>query len=142
MIEKHIYQCEVCGKEFAFEDECLKHELEHTTAGLETSVVFADSCGNIITVPQEDWQTAIDHAYYVYIANQEAADKLEELFHEYNCNFPADDAQETVLYPALFAYEDNGMYWKSLQDVENEYNELLAVKDEMQDCLLNKNIGE
>lgn len=27
MIEKHIYQCEVCGKEFAFEDECREHEM-------------------------------------------------------------------------------------------------------------------
>lgn len=142
MIEKHIYQCEVCGKEFAFEDECLAHELKCKTAGLEKSIVFADSSGNIITSPQEDWETAIDHAYYIYIANQEAADKLKKLFYEYNYNFPTDDAQKTVLYPALFAYEDNGMYWKSLQDVENEYNELLAVKDEMQDCLLNKNIGE
>lgn len=28
MIEKQIYQCEVCGKEFTFEDECLEHELK------------------------------------------------------------------------------------------------------------------
>lgn len=28
MIEKHIYQCEVCGKEFAFEDECREHEMK------------------------------------------------------------------------------------------------------------------
>lgn len=142
MIEKHVYQCEVCGKEFAFEDECLDHELKCKTAGLEKSIIFADSSGNIITFPQEDWNTAIGHAYYIYIANQEAADKLEKLFYEYNYNFPANDVQEAVLYPALFVYEDNGMYWKSLQDVENEYNELLAVKDELQDCLLNKNIGE
>ena len=140
MIEKHIYQCEVCGKEFAFEDECLAHELKCKTAGLEHSVVMMDSNCNIL--PLDNWEKAIDRAYFVYIVNQETADKLEELFHEYNYSFPADDAQETVLYPALFSYEDSGMYWKSLQDVENEYNELLAVKDELQDCLLNKNIGE
>lgn len=140
MIEKHIYQCEVCGKEFAFEDECLAHELKCKTAGLEKSVVMMDSTRSII--PFDNWEEAIDKAYFIYIANQEAADKLKKLFYEYNYNFPTDDVQETVLYPALFAYEDNGMYWKSLQDVENEYNELLAVKDEMQDCLLNKNIGE
>ena len=28
MIEKHIYQCEVCGKEFNDEDDCRKHEME------------------------------------------------------------------------------------------------------------------
>ena len=83
-------------------------------------------------------EKAIDKAYFIYIANQEAADALEKLFDEYNFDFPACDAQEMVLYPASFAYKNNGMYWKSLQDIENEYNELLAIKDEMQDCLLNK----
>lgn len=140
MIEKHIYQCEVCGKEFAFEDECLEHELKCKTAGLENSVVMTDSRGNILSL--DDWGEAMDKAYFVYITNQEAADKLEKLFHEYNFSFPADDVQETVLYPALFAYQDNGMYWKSLQDIENEYNELLAVKDEMWDFLFNKNASE
>lgn len=140
MIEKHIYQCEVCGKEFAFEDECREHELKCKTAGLENSVAMMDSGRNIL--PLDNWEKAIDRAYFVYVANQEAADKLEDLFHEYNYNFPADDARETVLYPALFAYQDNGMYWKSLQDVENEYNELLAVKDELWDYLFNKNASE
>lgn len=134
MIEKHIYQCEVCGEEFAFEDECRKHEMEHKTAGLEKSVVMMNSGRN--TIPLEDWEAAIDRAYFVYITNQEAANQLKELFNEYGYIFPAEDAQETVSYPALFAYQENGMYWKSLQDVENEYNELLAVKDEMEDLLL------
>lgn len=134
MIEKHTYQCEVRGKEFAFEDECREHELKCKTAGLEKSVVMMNSLRNII--PLDNWEEAIDKAYFVYIANQEAADKLEKLFDEYNYNFPAYDAQEAVSYPTLFAYENSGMYWKSLQDVENEYNELLAVKDGMEDLLL------
>ena len=138
MIEKHTYQCEICGKEFNDEDECLEHELKCKTAGLENSVVMMDYERNILSF--DNWEKTLDKVYFVYITNQEAADKLEKLFHEYNYDFPADDAQETVLYPALFAYQDNGMYWKSLQDIENEYNELLAVKDEMQDCLLNKNM--
>lgn len=95
---------------------------------------------NILSL--DDWRKAIDRAYFIYIANQEAADKLEKLFNEYNYTFPAEDAQEAVLYPALFTHENDGAYWKTLQDVENEYNELLAVKDEMQDCLLNKNTSE
>ena len=140
MIEKHIYQCEVCGKEFAFENECREHEMKCKTVGLEKSVVMMDSLRNII--PLDNWEEAIDRAYFMYITNQEAADKLQNLFYEYNYSFPTEDAQEAVLYPALFAYEDNGMYWKSLQDVENEYNELLAVKDELWDYLFNKNTGE
>ena len=134
MIEKHIYQCEVCGKEFAFEDECREHEMKCKTAGLEKSVVMMNGSRKVL--PLDNWEIAIDRAYFIYIANQEAANQLEELFHEYGYSFPAEDAQETVSYPALFAYQDdNGVYWKSLQDVENEYNELLAVKDEMEDLV-------
>ena len=133
MTEIHTYRCDVCGKDFNFEDDCRKHEMEHTTAGLETSVVMMDSSRN--TLPLDDWERAIDRAYFIFIANQEAANQLKKLFDEYCYDFPAEDAQETVSYPALFVYQDNGVYWKCLQDVENEYNELLAVKDEMEDLL-------
>ncbi len=87
MIEIHTYKCEVCGKEFDDEDECLKHELKcKTTVGLEDSVVMMDSGRNIL--PLDNWKKAIDRVYFVYVANQEAADKLEDLFHEYNYSFP------------------------------------------------------
>lgn len=37
MTEIHTYRCDVCGKEFAFEDECRKHEMKCKTAGLTKS---------------------------------------------------------------------------------------------------------
>lgn len=134
MTEIHTYRCDICGKKFAFEDECREHEMKCKIAELEKSVVMMDSSREVL--PLDDWEIVINRAHFVFIANQEAANQLEELFHEYSYSFPAEDAQETVSYPALFAYQDNGMYWTSLQDVENEYNELLAVKDEMEDLLL------
>ena len=135
MTEIHTYRCDICGKTFDDKDDCRKHEMKHKTAGLETSVVMMDDSRKALSL--DNWEKAIDKAYFVFIANQEAANQLEELFDEYGYSFPAEDAQETVSYPALFAYQDdNGVYWKSLQDVENEYNELLAVKDEMEDLLL------
>lgn len=137
MIEIITYKCEICGKEFTFEDECLAHELKCKTAGLDKEVIFADSNGNIITSVQENWEIAIGHAYYIYITNQKAANRLKELFLEYDYNFPADDVEEAIIYPALFAYQDNEMYWKSLQGIEDEYNELLSIKDEMVDHLFN-----
>ena len=135
MTEIHTYRCDVCGKDFDDYNDCRKHEMEHKTAGLKTSVVMMDDSRKVLSL--DNWKKAIDKAYFIFIANQEATNQLEELFHERGYNFPAEDAQETVSYPALFAYQDdNGVYWKSLQDVENEYNELLAVKDEMKDLLL------
>lgn len=133
MTEIHTYRCDVCGKDFEFEDDCRKHEMEHKTAGLETSVVMMNR--NREALSFDDWETAIDKAYFVYITNQEAANRLKELFYEYEFSFPAEDAQEKVSYPALFVYQDRKMCWKSFQDVENEYNEFLAIKDEMEDLL-------
>lgn len=133
MTEIHTYRCDICGKDFDFEDDCRKHEMKHKTTGLENSVVMANSSRNVISL--DDLEEAIDKAYFIYIGNQEAANQLEEIFQEYGYTFPAEDAKEKVSYPALFAYQDNGMYWKCLQDVENEYNEFLAVKDEMEDLL-------
>lgn len=140
MIEIHTYRREVCGKEFAFEDECREHEMKCKTARLENSVVMMDSAKNVL--PLDDYKYAIDKVFFLYIANQEAASQLKDLFHECNYRFPADDAQETVLYPALFAYQNDWAYWKSLQDVENECNELLAIKDEMWGYLFDKSTGE
>lgn len=135
MTEIHAYRCDVCGQTFDFKDDCRKHEMEHKITGLKTSVVMMDCSKKVL--PLDDWERAIDRAYFIFIANQEAANQLKELFDEYGYSFPAEDAQETVFYPALFVYQDNnGVYWKSLQDVENEYNELLAIKDEMEDLLL------
>lgn len=133
MTEIHTYRCDICGKDFDFENDCREHEMKHKTAELEKSVAMMDSLRNVISL--DNWEEAIDKAYFIFIANQDAANQLEKLFDEYCYNFPAEDAQETVSYPALFAYQDNGMYWKCLQDVENEYNELLAAKDEMEDLL-------
>lgn len=135
MTEITTYKCDVCGKEFTFEDECLAHELKCKTAGLEDSIVMMDSGEEILSL--DNWERAIDSAYFVYIANQKAADRLKDLFYEYNYDFPADDVEEAIIYPALFAYQDNGMYWKSLQGIDDEYNELLAIKDEMLDYLSN-----
>lgn len=138
MIEKHIYQCEICGEEFAFEDECFAHELKCKTTGLENSVVMMDSTKNVLSL--DNYKNAIDRVFFLYIANQEAANQLERLFYDCSYTSPMDDAEETILYPAFFAYQDS--QWKSLQDIENEYNELLAIKDEMWDYLFNKNAGK
>lgn len=133
MIEIHSYRCDICGKTFDDENDCYKHEMEHKAAGLENSVVMMDSHRNVISL--DDLENAIDKAYFIYISNQEAANQLEEIFQEYSYAFPAEDAQEKVSYPALFSYQIREMSWKSFQDVENEYNEFLAIKDEMEDLL-------
>lgn len=133
MTEIYTYRCDVCGKCFDNREDCRKHEMEHTMSHIKNAVVMADSSRNVISL--DDLEEAIDKAYFIYIGNQGAANQLEEIFQEYGFTFPAEDAQEKVSYPALFAYQNNERYWKSFQDIENEYNEFLAVKDEMEDLL-------
>ena len=78
MIEKHIYQCEVCGKEFNDEEDCRKHEMEHTASFIKNAVVMMDNGGEVL--PLDDIRTAIERAYAIYVGCKEVADILWELF--------------------------------------------------------------
>ena len=131
MIEKHIYQCEVCGKEFAFEDECLAHELKHKIVELDKDVALADGGGNII-FPIVNWEKAIDQAYFVYVASEQAAKKLWDLFNGYHYSSPADDTESDISYPAFFIYNSKDMCWDYFQDIEDEYREYFTIKDNIE----------
>ena len=86
MIEKHIYQCEVCGKTFDDEDDCREHEMEHIPAKLKGVVVMMDSLGEVL--PLDDIHTAIERAYAIYVGCKEAADILWEMFDDEGYNAP------------------------------------------------------
>ena len=134
MIEKHTYQCEVCGKEFAFEDECREHEMEHITAKLKGAVVMMDSLGKIL--PLDDIHTAIERAYAIYVGCKEVADILWELFKDEGYETPIENIRTPVLYPAFFIYDQDHYCWLYLNDLEEEYNRLLELKTTAENILL------
>lgn len=86
MTEIHTYRCDVCGKDFENKEDCREHEIEHTTAGLKTSVVMMNDSRKVLSL--DDWERAINRAYFIFIANQEAANQLKKLFDEYGYGFP------------------------------------------------------
>ena len=134
MIEKHIYQCEVCGKEFNDEDECREHEMEHITAKLKGAVVMMDSLGKVL--PLDDIHTAIERAYAIYVGCKEAADILWELFKDEGYETPIENIRTPVLYPAFFIYDQDDYRWLYLNDLEEEYNRLLELKNTAENILL------
>lgn len=134
MIEKHIYQCEVCGKEFAFEDDCRKHEMEHITAKLKGAVVMMDSQGKVL--PLDDIHTAIERTHAIYVGCKEAADILWGLFEDKGYSPPIGDIVTPVLYPAFFIYDQDNFCWLYLNDLEEEYNRLLELKTTAENALL------
>ena len=134
MIEKHIYQCEVCGKEFAFEDECREHEMEHITAKLKGAVVMMDSLGEVL--PLDDIHTAIERAYTIYVGCKEAADILWEAFDDEGYNTPIENIETSIQYPAFFIYDQDHYCWLYLNDLEKEYNRLLELKTTAENILL------
>ena len=134
MIEKHIYQCEVCGKEFAFEDECREHEMEHITAKLKDAVVMMDSLGKVL--PLDDIHTAIERAYAIYVGCKEVADILWELFKDEGYETPIENISTPVLYPAFFIYDQDDYRWQYMRDLEEEYNRLLDLKTTAENILL------
>ena len=134
MIEKHIYQCEVCGKEFNDKDECREHEMEHITAKLKGAVVMMDSLGEVL--PLDDMHTAIERAYAIYVGCKEAADILWELFKDEGYETPIENISTPVLYPAFFIYDQDDYRWQYMRDLEEEYNRLLELKTTAENILL------
>lgn len=131
MIEKYTYQCEVCGKEFAFEDECREHEMKCKTAGLEKSVVMMDDDGEILSL--DDMHTAIEKSYAIYVECKEAADILWELFDKDGYCSPITDIDTPIQYPAFFTYNS---HWRYMNNLEEEYNRLLELKTTAENTLL------
>ena len=134
MIEKHIYQCEVCGKEFAFEDECREHEMEHITTKLKGAVVMMDSLGKVL--PLDDIHTAIERAYAIYVGCKEAADILWEAFDDEEYITPIENIETPIQYPAFFTYDQDKYCWLYMRDIEEEYNRLLDLKTTAENILL------
>ena len=134
MIEKHIYQCEVCGKEFNYEDECREHEMEHITAKLKGAVVMMDSLGEVL--PLDDMHTAIERAYAIYVGCKEAADILWEAFDDEGYNTPIENIETSIQYPAFFVYDQDNYCWLYMRDLEEEYNRLLDLKTTAENILL------
>ena len=134
MIEKHIYQCEVCGKEFNDEDDCYKHEMEHNAAKLKGAVVMMDSREKVL--PLDDIRTAIEKCYAIYVGCNEAAKMLWELFEDEGYCTPIENIRTPVLYPAFFIYDQDNYYWLYFNDLEKEYNRLLELKTTAENTLL------
>ena len=134
MIEKHIYQCEVCGKTFDDEYECREHEMEHNAAKLKDAVVMMNSQEKVL--PLDDIHTAIERAYAIYVGCKEAADILWELFEDEGYTTPIEDIRTPALYPAFFIYDQDNYHWLYLSDLEEEYNRLLELKTTAENILL------
>ena len=134
MIEKHIYQCDVCGKEFNDEEDCRKHEKEHTASFIKNAVVMMDDNGEIL--PLDDIRTAIEESYAIYVGCNEAAKMLWELFEDEGYAPPIEGIRTPILYPAFFIYDQDHYCWLYLNDLEEEYNRLLELKATAENILL------
>ena len=134
MIEKHIYQCEVCGKEFDDYEDCRKHEMEHTASFIKNAVVMMDKDGGVL--PLDDIRTAIERTYAIYVGCKEVADILWELFKDEGYETPIENIRTPVRYPAFFIYDQDDYRWLYLNDLEEEYNRLLELKTTAENILL------
>lgn len=134
MIEKRIYQCEVCGKEFNDEDDCRKHEMEHNAAKLKGAVVMMDPLGKVL--PLDDIHTAIERTFAIYVGRKEAADILWEMFEDEGYSIPIENIETPIQYPAFFTYDQDKYRWLYMRDFEEEYNRLLKLKTTAENILL------
>ena len=134
MTEIHTYRCDVCGKTFDDEDDCRKHEMEHTTSFIKNAVVMMDDGGEVL--PLDNIDAAIERAYAIYVGCNEAAKMLWELFEDEGYCTPIENIRTPVLYPAFFVYDQDNYSWLYFNDLEKEYNRLLELKTTAENILL------
>ena len=134
MTEIHTYRCDICGKTFDDEDDCLKHEMEHTVSLIKNAVVMMDDGGEVL--PLDDIRNAICRCYAIYVGCNEAAKTLWELFEDEGYGTPIEDIVTPILYPAFFIYDRDNYRWLYLNDLEEEYNRLLELKTTAENILL------
>ena len=134
MTEIHTYRCDVCGKTFDDEEDCRRHEMEHTASFIKKAVVMMDDGGEVL--PLDDICTAIDKCYAMYVGCNEAAKMLWELFEDEGYCTPIENIRTSVLYPAFFVYDQDNYSWLYLNDLEEEYNRLLKLKTTAENILL------
>ena len=134
MIEKHIYQCEVCGKEFNDDEDCRKHEMEHTASFIKNAVVMMDNGGEVLSLDNID--TAIERAYAIYVGCKAVADILWELFEDEGYSTPIENIETPIQYPAFFTYDQDNYRWLYLNDLEEKYSHLLELKTTAENILL------
>lgn len=134
MTEIHTYRCDICGKTFAFEDECREHEMEHITAKLKGAVVMMDSQGKVLSL--NDIHTAIERTYAIYVGCKETADILWEMFDDEGYSTPIENIETPIQYPAFFIYDQDKYRWLYMRDLEEGYNRLLELKTTAENILL------
>ena len=134
MTEIYTYRCDICGKTFDDEDDCLKHEMEHRASFIKNAIVMMDNGGEVL--PLDDIRTAIDRCYTIYVGCNEAAKMLWELFEDEGYVTPIEDIRTSVLYPAFFIYDQDNDRWLYLNDLEKKYNRLLKLKTTAENILL------
>lgn len=134
MTEIYTYRCDICGKTFDDEDDCLKHEMEHTASLIKNAVVMMDDGGEVL--PLDNIRTAIDKCYAIYVGCKEAADILWEMFDDEGYCTPIENIETSIQYPAFFAYDQDKYCWRYMRDLEEEYNRLLELKTTAENILL------
>ena len=134
MTEIYTYRCDICGKVFDDEDNCLEHEMEHNAAKLKGAVVMMDHLGKVL--PLDDIRTAIDRCYSIYVGCKEAADILWEMFNSNGYCTPIENIETLVQYPAFFTFDKDECRWQYMRDLEEEYNRLLELKTTAENILL------
>ena len=134
MTEIHTYRCDVCGKTFDDEEDCRRHEMEHTASFIKNAVVMMDDGGEVL--PLDNIDTAIERAYAIYVGCKGTADILWKMFNDEGYTTPIEDIRTPVLYPAFFIYDQDNYHWLYFNDLEKEYNRLVELKTTAENILL------
>lgn len=127
MTEKITYVCDICGKEFEDEENCLAHEKEERFKQFESKVAMFN-CNGVST---DD----IEEVFTIWVADMEAFHYVNDLLSEAGyCDLWKFEDQMMNRGPYTFYTNDNGD-WRYL---DHDLSELLKLEKNVKEVLDNR----
>lgn len=106
------YECEVCGEQFKYEENCQAHELWHTLGDLFSSgAKFYDQEGNLLTIDNfKDVGDFTDIVFGIDCPSTKVADAIQKIWEEVGYAAPFDDIG-TEAAPCRVMYNSETYGW-------------------------------
>lgn len=111
------------GMEFYSQDACEDYERRKNVLENPLSSRFYDRNGKRMSL--EDFVDGPDACYFMSIVNKEEARRIEEICQDWGCYSPYDINDEYVA--GDFYYDRREEQWRNIEDIHQQYFELLRV---------------
>lgn len=120
MIERHYYECEICGAHFEDVAECAMHEMEHSFEAYKNGYCCFDGMGHLMKPDTSN----LEDVYYLEVNSKEAYYFLLQAFDDYSIlKNPLRSISKENL-PVKLYWNDETYKWRELNCEQQKLNSI------------------